>query len=177
MTHSKSFTSFLRERRFTISDLELLRMMDEEFSAHGGGVRLAYALGIIQSTAYRIRAGTAEPNLFRLAYFFGYRPAEGPRGWQELPMTEEPYDPGPPMHWDDRLLAFLRQVFSNPVHRPSVKTLAWRLDTTEPRLRDAMRQYGIDLPSRGKGYGRSPVAPKTLVRARTVQDAAERLGR
>lgn len=149
LAYDRTVTDVFRQDRYSISGYNLLNRMRQEFSCRGGAARLAAILGVSRSTAGRVLAGTAAANMNRLAYYYGFMPDETPEGWRVLPMAEEPFDEGPPLRWDSRLLTYVELVLSNPSCRPSVRTLAWRMDSTERRLRDAMRRSGIKLAGAG----------------------------
>lgn len=169
MAYNQTVTSVLRNDRYTTSGFDLMNRLSHDFA--GRSSDLSGMLGISRSTASRILAGKTWPNMHRLAYHYGFMPDETASGWRVLPMREEPFDAGPPLSWDTRLVEYLRQVFSNPVHRPAVKLLAWRMDSTEGRLRDAMRRHGIRLGESKQMGGRTaslrtrPAGPKSEQRA------------
>lgn len=143
MAHNQTATIVRRMNYYTTSDAALRDRMVEEFAVPGGSGRLASVLGLSKRTAEQILAGEAPPNMNRLAYHYSFRPTDELSGWRVLQMDEEPFDAGPPMRWDDRLVEFLRHVLGHPSKSPDLQVLAWRLDTTLPRLRAAMRLHGI----------------------------------
>lgn len=86
--------------------------------------------------------------MHRLAFHYGFMPDETPTGWRVLPMREEPFSAGPRFRWHPRLMDYLTQVLTSKGERPLVRVLAWRMDTTERRLRRAMRRYDIGARQR-----------------------------
>lgn len=145
MAYNQTVTQFRRQNRYATSDFALLSQLAEDFSGEGREADLAVVLGVSLSEASAIQAGKAPPSMDRLAYYYGFRPDESARGWRVLPMDDEPFDAGPTQRWDARLVEYLRLVLSNPAGGPSVRELAWRLDTTDSRLRDALRRRGIHM--------------------------------
>ena len=143
MAHNQTVTIIRRLNYYTTSDFALRNQMVEEFATPDGSRRLASVLGVSKRTAERILEGKAHPNMSRLAYHYSFRPTNEESGWRILQMDEEPFDAGPPLEWDDRLVEFLRQVLGHPCNSPDLQVLAWRMDTTLRRLRDGMRRHGI----------------------------------
>jgi hypothetical protein len=145
MTYNQTMTQLRRQNQYATSDFALLSQLASDFSGEDGPAELADVLGVSLLEASAVRAGKAPPDMNRLAYHYGFRPDGAANGWRVLPMDDEPFGAGPPHRWDARLIEYLRQVLSNPAGAPSVRDLAWRLDTTESRLRDALRRRGIHL--------------------------------
>lgn len=53
-------------------------------------------------------------------------------------MREQPFNDGPAMVWGSAMAEYVHDVLTAKCDlRPSARELAWRMDTTERRLRDA----------------------------------------
>lgn len=147
MAYNQTTTQILRSDRYTTSEVALLDRFQEEFAVPGDADRLALVLGISVQSATGVLSRAVKPNLDRLAFHYGFMPTDEPTGWRVMPMKEKPYDDGPRMLWTDRLIEYVRQVLSHPDLRTRIETLAWRMDTTERRLRDALRRRAIQIGS------------------------------
>ena len=145
MAHSKWVTIVFRHNRYVTSTFAILNDMDRDFIGPQGIKRLSTVLGVSRRTASRVMAREATPNMHRLAYYYGYMPNEDSDSYRALPMHDQPFDAGPALRWNDRLIDYLREVFGNPAGRPSVSALAWRMDSTESRLKRVIRQHRIYL--------------------------------
>lgn len=138
-------TKILRYRCHIESDYSLHDQMMREFAGIFGYIRLSVALGISCETAERILGGEEQPNMARLAYHLGFMPYGEPRTWRNLPFDEQPHDIGPRKRWTEPVMEYLRELFSDPSRQPDLDVLAWQLDSTPRRLRDAMRRNGIKI--------------------------------
>lgn len=148
MGYNQTVTGILRQDRYTTSGTDLRNRMVRDFGQTEGRAGLARTLGVSLSIASRILAGRSEPNMHRLAFHYGFMPDETPTGWRVLPMREEPFSAGPRFRWHPRLMDYLTQVLTSKGEKPLVRVLAWRMDTTERRLRRAMRRYDIGARQR-----------------------------
>lgn len=144
MAHSLIMTEIRRCSHYVTSDFDLHNRMQEDFGGGNGAVSLSSVLGIPAHAAFEVLAGRLRADKNRLAFHFGYMPDEMDTGWRMLPMEDEPASPGPPMRWTPRLIGYLSSVLGNGAKAPTVRHMAWRMDTTEARLRRAMKLHRIE---------------------------------
>lgn len=129
------------------STIALVDHARDDFGSAEGLVRLSRLLGLPTDEVSLVLRETMGVGMNRLAFHYGYMPfEESDRSWRFLPMTDQPFDSGPRCRWNDRKIAYVRDVLTGDGEsRPSARVLAWRMDTTEERLRDALRRRRISL--------------------------------
>lgn len=141
LAYTRLVTEVLREDRYVTSDLALCCQLLEEFRMWGPAY-YAKVFDTSEETARAVLAGRESPNMDRVAYNYGFMPEDRPEGWRALPMHEPPFDAGPHRRWGTRIVRYVENVLTSS-HRPDVSELAWRMDTTEARLRYAIKKHGI----------------------------------
>lgn len=147
MAHTRSVTQIFRMNRYVTSTFALLNLAREDFGTAVGTVRLARLLDIPDARAKELVDGMAVPGMNRLAFQYGFMPCDDSQNaWRALPMSEQPFDDGPAVRWDNGTIDYVHEVLTiRSELRPSARHLAWRMDTTERRLRDALRRRGLKL--------------------------------
>jgi transposase-like protein len=149
----------------TIKSADIRRMIAGRFSGHGGGAKLARALGVAHSTACVIRQGRGA--LYKPAALFGYVECpEEPGTWRKSLTPLNPADHGY-RKWSPEVLEGIRMKLAEA---RSVASIARELGVPSKRLRDIVTKYRL----RPVGQDLQDRLTASVLRLRGASDAEQR---
>lgn len=126
----------------TISDAEIRDLIATKFAGHGGGARLARAVGVAESTASVLRSGHGD--LEKVAAFFGFVAIpDAPGHWVKSTKKVSPATVGR-RRWTSAVLVTITVRMAKGV---AVSAIARALGVTPRRLRDVIRRYKLRAES------------------------------